>query len=468
MLPAASLISIECEQALLGAILTDQGALDIIDGKVVATDFGEAIHQRLYQNFVAAHAAGHRIDLRLARLALGEDADFAITSECSASQYIARLAAEATGTQQAADYARIIHDLAAKRRLIEVADRIKATAAAGTVMDIAVEAIELLDEIAVSRSGSHVARVSIGEAAEQVVERMTERMQNPGTLTGITTGLDDLDAKTGGFQRGELAVLAARPSIGKSALAITCARLASTVSHNVMFFSLEMTAAAVSARALTDAIFDHRDPIAYCDVINGNLSDEQAQRVVDAQREFRLPVEIEQQSGLTVSQIAARARKHQQALQRKGKTLDLVFVDHLHLVRPSECYRGNPTAELAETSGALKALAKELNVPVVALAQLNRAVESRDDKRPTLADLRQSGSIEQDADLILMLYREAYYLQNPSANPKDDDARIARLMEVRNRIEVIVAKNRNGPTGMVPLFCNIAANAFRSLSRRAP
>jgi replicative DNA helicase len=465
---ASSLISIEIEQALLGAILLDPRVLDVVDGQVTPSDFGDPINQRLFENFVTAHAAGHRIDLRLAQLALGNDGAVLIKPELSVNQYVARIAAEAVGTQHAAGYARTVRDLSNKRRLVDIADRIKAdTAGAQPVEDIAVEAIELLDEIAMSRQSRHLARVSIGDAAEQVVERMTERMQNPGTLTGITTGLDDLDAKTGGFQRGELAILAGRPGMGKSALALTCARLSSTVGHEVMFFSLEMTAVAVSARALTDAIFDHRDPIAYHDVIKGNLSDDQAQRVVDAQREFRLSIMIEQQSGLSVSQIAARARKHQQTLARKGKTLDMVVVDHLHLVRASERYRGNSTGELTEISGGLKALAKDLDVPVVALAQLNRSVEGRDDKRPALADLRQSGSIEQDADLVLMLYREAYYLQNPSANPRDEDTRIARLEEVKNRIEVIIAKSRNGPTGMVPLFCNIAANAFRSLSRRA-
>jgi replicative DNA helicase len=398
------LVPIEIEAALLGAILNDPGALDVVDRLVEPADFGDAVHRRLYETFHEAHAAGQRIDIRLAQFALGADGSVAITTDCNVNQYVARLAAAAIGTRQAPDYARVVRDQGDRRRLVDAADRIKAFAAgARPVTDIAIEAIEDLDAIAASRNAPHMARVSIGDAAEQVVERMTERMQNPGTLTGITTGLDDLDAKTGAFQRGELAILAGRPGMGKSALALTCARLSSTVGHEVMFFSLEMTAAAVSARALTDAIFDHRDPIAYCDVINGNLSNDQAQRVVDAQREFRLPVMIEQQSGLSVSQIAARARKHQQALARKGKTLDLVVVDHLHLVHASDRYRGNATAELTETSGALKALAKELDVPVVALAQLNRAVEGRDDKRPALADLRQSGSIEQDADLVLML-----------------------------------------------------------------
>jgi replicative DNA helicase len=463
-----TLFNPDIEAALLGAILIDPGVLERVDDKVVAADFGEPVHQHLFERFLAAHAAGQRIDVRLAQHALGEDGCIAITPDCSVSQYVARLAAEAIGTMQARDYASIIRDLADKRRVVQVADRIRAvTAGPRQVIDIAVEAIEDLDAIAASRSAPHLARVSIGDAAEQFVASMAERMQNPNSLAGITTGFSDLDAKTGGFQRGELVVLAGRPGMGKSALAVSSARQSAEAGHTAIYFSLEMTAKALSGRALTDAIFDHRDPIAYSDAAAGRLSNDQAQRVIDAQRKFRLPFEIDPQGDLSVAQIAARSRKYQQALQRKGKTLDLVVVDHLHLVRASDRYRGNATAELTETSGALKALAKELNVPVVALAQLNRAVEGRDTKRPTLADLRQSGSIEQDADLVLMLYREAYYLTAQCSDPRDEGDRIARLMEVENRIEVIIAKNRNGPTCTIPLFCNIAANAFRNLSRAA-
>jgi replicative DNA helicase len=462
------LVPIEIEAALLGAILIDPAVLDVVDRKVVPADFGDAIHQRLFESFVSAHSAGYRIDLRLAQLALGTDGSVLIRPDLTVNQYIARLMTEATGKWCAADYARIIRDRADRRRLMEVADRIKAVAAgAQPVTDIAVEAIEDLDAIAASRSAPHMARVSIGDAAEQFVENMAFRMQNPGSLTGMTTGFSDLDAKTLGFQRGELAILAGRPGLGKSALAVSSARQSAAAGHAGLYFSLEMTAGALSGRALTDAIFDHRDPISYSDAAAGLLSNDQAQRIIDAQRQFRPPFEIDPQGGLSVSQIAARARKHQQALARKDKTLDLVWVDHLHLVQASDRYRGNATAELTETSGALKALAKELNVSVVALAQLNRAVEVRDDKRPTLADLRQSGSIEQDADLVLMLYREAYYLTARCSDPREDGDRVARLMEVENQIEVIVAKNRNGPTCTVTLFCNIAANAFRNRSRAA-
>jgi replicative DNA helicase len=462
----APVIAVEIEQALLGAILHDPNVLDRIDGQLVADDFSEQLHRRLFESFASARQAGHHIDLRLAIAALGPDVASQVTPELTAAQYVARLASEAVGTQSAKSYAHSVRDAADRRRLIETADRIKACATSTRpVSDLAIEAIEDLDVIASMQTASHLSAVDIGTAAERLVEEMTVRMQNPSTITGITTGLTDLDRKTGGYQRGELTIVAGRPGMGKSGFAASSARQSGAAVH---YFSLEMTAEALTARALTDAIYDHRDPIAYSDLIAGRFADDaQAQRIVDAQREFHLPIRIDAQAGLSVQQIAARARKYQQSLQRRGADLDIVVVDHLHLVRASDRYRGNKVAEVTEVSAGLKALAKDLNVAVVALAQLNRAVENRDDKRPNLSDLRESGSIEQDADLVLLLFREAYYLRQSCANPVEEDARVARELEVRHRLEVDIAKARNGPTGTVTLFFDAAANAVRNLSRAA-
>jgi replicative DNA helicase len=258
------LVPIEIEAALLGAILNDPGALDVVDRLVVPADFGDAFHRRLYETFHAAHVAGRRIDIRLAQYALGADGSVAITTDCNLNQYVARLAAGAIGTRQAPDYARIVRDQADRRRLVDAADRLKAVAAgAHPVTDIAVEAIEELDAIASSRSSSHVARISMGAGAEQFVEDMAVAMQNPGRITGTTTGLSDLDAKTGGFQRGELAIIGGRPGMGKSALAVSSGRQASAAGCTGIYFSLEMTPKALCGRALTDAIFDSatRSPI---------------------------------------------------------------------------------------------------------------------------------------------------------------------------------------------------------------
>jgi replicative DNA helicase len=187
--------------------------------------------------------------------------------------------------------------------------------------------------------------------------------------------------------------------------------------------------------------------------------------LVDAARLLRsVPLQIEQQPALSVAQIVARTRHHKNELERTGKTLDLVVVDHMHLVKASDRYRGSRVHEVTEISGGLKALAKELNVPVIALAQLSRNVEGRDEKRPTMADLRDSGSIEQDADVVIFAFREEYYLSQSLSDRAAEDRRIARLAECRNSLELIIAKHRNGPTGTVKIFFDCAHNAARDLA----
>jgi replicative DNA helicase len=459
--------SIEAEQGLLGAILLNQGALTVVEGIVTADDFYEQIHRKLFADFVERYNAGGRVTLDVTLAMLGEYGA-ADVGGLAFRQYVARLAAEATTVINAPDFARIIRDLADKRRLIDLAETLKSVAASDqSATTVAVDAIEALDGIVSSRPGAVASRVSIGDAAAASVERMTLAMQNPGCITGVTWGLHDLDERTGGLQRSELVVVAGRPGMGKSGLAISSARQSAGAGNNVLFFSLEMSDLSLADRIMSDHCFDRRQPIPYCDISKGRLANEQAERVVDAQRNLRtLPLTIEQQASLTVSQIAARARKRKQALERDGKTLDVVIIDHMHIVKPSERYSGNRVGELTEISGGLKALAKELNVPVVVLAQLNRQVEGRDNKRPTLSDLRDSGAIEQDADLVVFLYREAYYLDGWEHPDKGEEGkRVARLVQVRHQLEVNVAKQRNGPTGQVTLFFDVACNAVRDMAR---
>jgi replicative DNA helicase len=266
-----------------------------------------------------------------------------------------------------------------------------------------------------------------------------------------------------------LIIGAARPGMGKSALAVAIARRAAEAGHTVEFFSLEMSAADLADRMLTDICFNRDRPIAYFDVGRGSVSDADAERVVRAERALRELADnlhIDPQDGLSVAQIGARARRRKQDLERKGRRLDLVIVDHLHRIKASNRYAGNRTGEVTEISGALKVLAKELDIPVLVLAQLSRQVEGRDNKVPTLSDLRDSGAIEQDVDLIAFLYREAYYLERSVCHdPAAEQTRLARLMECQYRLDVIIGKNRNGPIGQVSLFFHPAANAIRDLSR---
>jgi replicative DNA helicase len=360
--------------------------------------------------------------------------------------------------------------LAARRALISAIDDARSIAFDGPPeMDPAVIAGELIDEcdaIVTARSTSNTPRVSIGHAANEAVDRMICALQRQGAVSGIAWGLREVDHKTDGLQRGELIILAGRPGMGKTGIGLGSALRMALKGHSVLYVSLEMMGSALANRCLSDLLFNTKNQVPYWAITRGNLTDAQAESVVEMAREIQcVPLEIEQQAGLSISQIAARARKHKSALERQDKTLDVLIIDHLGLVQPSSRYAGSRTHEIEETTGALKALAKELNVAVVALCQLNRAVEGRDDKRPTMADLRDSGAIEQDADLIVFLFREEYYLSRPSLKPSaDEDRRVARLAQVRNRLDLIIGKARNGPTATVSVFFDVSCNAARDLT----
>jgi replicative DNA helicase len=467
--PESPIACIDVEQELLGAILNNNEACDIAAQFIVADDFFEPIHRKLFASFVAARHEGRAITITLAKAVLGGDAKIELMPGCTVGQYIARLAASATTIINAPDFAKTIREFSDRRKMDSVADAIKEGARSFQVQPsaISIEGVAALDEIAVRYADKHTARVGVGGAAERSISRMAEAMQNKGRITGISTGLRDLDAKTNGLQRGELIVLAGRPGMGKSGLAVSSLRQSEA---NSIYFSLEMGAESLADRILSDMVFDHNNPVPYFDIARGSLSMEAAERVTDAARALHgsRKIEIDPQGGLTMGQIAARARKHKQFLERQGKTLDVVCVDHMHITRPSARYSGNRVSELTEISGSLKALAKELNVAVLALAQLNRTVETRDDKRPMLSDLRDSGAIEQDADLIIFLYREAYYLERMiSADAKQEEGALDALVKTKNELEAIIAKQRNGPTCTVKLFCNIACNAIRDMARVA-
>ncbi|WP_315769003.1 replicative DNA helicase [Bradyrhizobium sp. SZCCHNR2012] len=452
--------SIDAEQQLLGAVLLSADALDCVEDLVTADDFYEPLHRFLFAQFIKGKTEGRRITLGLAQALLAEEVKNADLGGLTVSQYLARMAAEATTIVNAPDFARLIAEYADRRRLVDVAGSLAAATKSSDSgpAALATDCIEQLDAIAARYNAGHVAPVSAAVSSERSVERMQSAMANTGKITGVTTGVRLLDEQLNGWQRGNFIILAGRPGMGKSGLIISSARQSAERGTSVLLFSLEMTAEDVTDRMLADAVYRSRAPIPYSDIGRGRLTDVQADRVRAAQKDFRqLSIRIDPQGGLSAAQIAARARKHKHLLERQGRSLDLVIVDHLHIMRASNRYAGNRVAEVTEISSALKALAKELNAPVVALAQLSRQVENRDDRRPTMADLRDSGSLEQDADAILFVYREGYYLQQAAG----DDAS-ERLAQVRRKVEVHVAKHRGGPTGRIDLFFDIASNAVRS------
>jgi replicative DNA helicase len=458
--------NIEAEQALLGAILITNDALQTVVSFLEPDDFFEPIHRQIYDTATRLITSGKVANPITLKTYLPAEMDIA---GMTLDKYLARLAAEATTIINAIDYGRTVWDLAARRALILAIENARSIALhAPPDMDAAAIAGDLIDQcdaILTAQSTSNTPRVSIGRAANEAVDRMTCALQRNGAIGGIELGLRELDANTDGVQRGELTIFAGRPGMGKTGIGLCSARKMALKGYGVLYFSLEMLATGLANRCLSDALFGSKNQISYWNITRGNLTVAQAEAVVEVAREMHsLPLEIEQEAGLSISQLAGRARKHKALLQRQGKTLDVVMVDHLGLLRPSSRYAGNKTHEIEETTGALKALAKELNVAVVVLCQLNRAVEGRDDKRPTMADLRDSGAIEQDADLIVLLFREEYYLTRKGKTAPEEDRRIARLAEVRNRIELIVAKARNGPTRTVRVFFDTSCNAARDLA----
>jgi replicative DNA helicase len=462
----AALSSFVLEQEILGAVLINNQTLEAIERVIDADDFSEVLHADLYETFLSIREAHGIITPALVIAAIGPRAQIPAI-DCSPTamgQYIANLAAAAATALQAVVYAKQIREFANRRRILAAAEIMWSSIQKNQpATDIAGAGIELLDEIAVQASSGTTPQVSMREADDHALAEIQHAMQNPGRLAGISSGLRDLDAKTSGLKRGELIVLAGRPGMGKSALAWSIARKTSSNGYPTFFSSLEMGAESLAKRGFADGAFEHGRPIPYFDIEKGNINEAQFRRVIDAARMQReWPLQIEPAAGLTVSQIAARVRSYSRKLERQGLRLGPVIVDHMHIVQPSNRYSGARVNEVSEISAALKGLAKELNVPVIALAQLNRALENRDDKRPTMADLRDSGSIEQDADAIIFVFREAYYLERETApTPEKEMVRIDRLIDAKHKLEAIVAKQRNGPTGTVHLFCDIACNAVR-------
>lgn len=464
MLPA-TVINLDAEQALLGACLHNSDVMDLIDGKVTAADFSEPIHVQLFDAFTRARTEGRRIDVTLVKAVLGADAGARIADGVTTGQYIARLAADATTSANAPDYARVVAETAQYRRLLITADDLRRQAAlgaaAGAPASLATQAIVELDGVVTSTGG--VTRTLAGEAAHAAAAAAEDRAEH-GVVSGVSWGLIDLDNVTRLYP-GELTIVAARPSMGKSTLGLATALNVARNGEGVMFFSLEMGEQALGQRVLAD-LCHGPNPIAYTDIRDGRVDRNGLERLRAAADQLSsIPLMFETEAGLTVGQIMARARSGRQKLQRLGSQLDLIIVDHLGLIAETGRYQSRHL-ELGAMTTALRTLAKEMGVPVLLLCQLSRAVEGRENKRPMLSDLRESGRIEEDADAVILLYREAYYLERAKEqDPSKDAERMERLRYCQNRLEINVAKQRQGPTRTVEVFVSMPHNAVRNVVR---
>lgn len=440
------------EQAVLGAVLMKNDLFPIVADKVKAADFFEVLHGQIYEICATMIRMGKLANPLTVKPFLPVDMTI---GEMTIAQYLARLAAESCTANEAAQLAAVIHDLADRRSIAAIGEQLKGTQADPS--ELASWGVDELDRIAVSRSTTATPAVSAGESAARTLEAIAEAYQNNGAITGIPYGLPDLDAKTSGLQRGELTILGGRPGMMKTGLALSFARRMSEAGYHGMFFSLEMKDTQLSRRILSDMIFETKE-IPHSRMRAGRVSEAEFDLIRDAALTLNSwPLQIEQDD-VSLSQIAARARQR----KRKHK-LDYLIVDHIGHVQVADRYRGNKNLELAEISGGLMRLARELDIGVLALCQLNRAVEARDNKRPTLADLRESGAIEQDAATVMFVFREAYYLQNQEPRPGTPEYDIwqERMLAVVHKLDIIISKQRDGATGQVGAYVDPPCNAVR-------
>ena len=467
--------NIEAEQALLGAILVNNEAFYRVSDFLNPEHFFEPIHQKVYQIARDLIRAGKIATPVTLKTFLDANVDI---GGMTLGQYLARLAAEATTIINAEDYGRTIYDLAVRRQLIIVGEEMVNVAFDAPVdfspRDQIEEAERRLYELAeTGRYDGGFQRFA--QALTTAVDMAARAYQRDGKLSGLATGLDDLDRIMGGLQQSDLLILAGRPGMGKTALATNIAYNVARAWHGevrpdghtttanggiVGFFSLEM-----SAEQLATRIIAEQTGIPSHQIRRGGISEAEFERIKDHSIELQnLQFFVDETGGLSVAQLAARARR-----LKRQRGLDLLIIDYLQLLQGStRRSQENRVQEITEITTKLKALAKELNVPIMALSQLSRQVESRDDKHPQLSDLRESGSIEQDADVVLFVYREEYYhvMRKPLESDHEKFAAwMADSDKYHGKAEIIIGKQRHGPTGTIELQFDGTITKFSSLAK---
>ncbi|MCE0504521.1 MULTISPECIES: replicative DNA helicase [unclassified Roseivivax] len=451
--------SIEAEQQLLGAVLTNNDIYDRVASVISSKHFYDPVHARIFE-VAAARIAKNNLASPVTLKAFMQDDEG--LKELGGPNYLVRLAGAAVSSFAVRDYAQMIYDLAVRRDLIglgrEISEKAAKVDVASEPKEQIIEAEQALYRMA-EQGQAEQGFVSFLRAVTDAVNVANAAYQRDGGLAGISTGLIDLDKKLGGLHKSDLLILAGRPSMGKTSLATNIAfNVAKAYKRGtrpdgtegaieggvVGFYSLEMSAEQLAARILSEAAEVPSEQIR-----RGDMTEEEFRRFVEAAKSLEAcPLYIDDTAAIPIAQLAARARR-----LKRTHGLDVLMVDYLQLVRGSG--KGdNRVQEIAEISMGLKAIAKELDIPVIALSQLSRTVESRDDKRPQLSDLRESGSIEQDADVVMFVFREEYYAEREK--PSDDNLeKMAEWQERMERLhakaEVIIGKQRHGPIGSVEL-----------------
>jgi replicative DNA helicase len=464
--------NLEAEQALLGAILVNNEAMDRVSGFLKADHFFNPLHGQIFEHASKLIRGGKRATpITLKTFFQAEDP----AVDLPVPQYLGLLAANATTIINAEDYGRTVYDLAVRRQLIDIGEEMVTTAYDSPIDAPPATQIEVAEQqlFELAETGKYGAGFEPFSAAlTDAIDMAANAFQRDGGLSGLATGFVDLDSKMGGLQASDLIIIAGRPAMGKTALATNIAyHVAKAYKADpnsdkpldgavVGFFSLEM-----SAEQLAIRIISEQTEIPSEQIRRGQINSDDFDRIVEVSQELQnLPLFIDQTGGITVAQLAARARR-----LKRQRGLGCIVVDYLQLLSgSSRRAQEGRVQEVTEITTGLKALAKELHVPILALSQLSRQVENREDKRPQLADLRESGSIEQDADVVMFVYREEYYLENrePAPNTEEHIKWRTDIENAHGKAEVIIGKQRHGPTGHVTLqftreftkFSNLAAS----------
>ncbi len=462
----------EAEMALLGAILSNNRAYERVSEFLFPEHFADDRHGKIYEIAGLLINRGQIADPITLSAYFGQDKSL---DDIGGTQYIARLATSAVSIINAVDYARTIHDLHLRRELINIGEDVVNDAFSGDVELPANTQIESAEQklYDLATKGQYDGGFqAFNKSLTMSVDMMSAAYRRDGHVVGVSTGLTDLDKKLGGLHPSDLIILAGRPSMGKTSLATNIAYNAARAFREeededgntkvvdgavVGFFSLEMSAEQLATRILSE-----RSGVSSEKIRRGEISSEEFDKVVLASQELEtIPLYIDDTPALSVSALRTRARR----LQRQHG-LGLIVADYLQLLRPTANMRPeNRVQEISDITRGLKTLAKELHVPVLALSQLSRAVEQREDKRPHLADLRESGSIEQDADVVMFIYREEYYEQNraPDVGTPAHSEWQEKMERIHNVAEIIIGKQRHGPVGMAKLYFNQNITKFENL-----
>ena len=452
--------NIEAEQSIIGSILISNEIFDDINTIVNFKNFYDPMHQKIFNAIEKLIYAGTLANPITLKNFFENEND-----KINIPEYLVKITRFSTSNRQAIEYSKIIYDLFVKRELIKISENIIEDSKNGSIDNDGKQIIENFEKklFDLAEKGSFSSSiVKFDEALKMTIEMASSAYKNEEGIVGVPTGLRDLDDRLGGLHKSDLIIIAGRPSMGKTALATNIAFNAAKKiqddekKSSVAFFSLEMSSEQLSTRILAE-----QSRIKSNDIRRGRISEEQFDKFIEASKNIsELPLYIDETPAISIAALSNRARRI-----KRIYGLDMVVVDYIQLMTASNSRKDGRVQEISEITQGLKALAKELSVPVLALSQLSRAVEQRDNNKPQLADLRESGSIEQDADVVMFVYREAYYLERKEPRPGTIEYAEwqAKMGEVSNMAEIIVGKQRHGPTGNVFLEFEAMFTKFKDI-----